>query len=212
MLARGEYLLNIVFFSLLKNIVFGFIAYLLISWPREILRSSLYILFVSENDRKNLFLKRRSFMNCIDPIGLFTFIFFDFGWTHSPAIDYSKFKGKKLFAYSMFGILSSFILFLFYGVLCRVVNSTLAFKILYTASKWSLTLGLISILPIPPLDASRMLLAFLPSRYYEWYLKFNFYGVIFMLGLLVLWILPMIMQPLIIFISNVTNFIIFRNW
>nr|HQI10138.1 site-2 protease family protein [Fervidobacterium sp.] len=63
-----------------------------------------------------------------------------------------------------------------------------------------------------PLDSTRMILAFLPSKYYEWYLKFNFYGVIFMIGLLVLWILPMIMHPFVIIITNVTNFIIFGNW
>ena len=204
--------MNIVFLSFLKNLIFGFISYLLISWPREILRVFLYTLFIPKEERKIVFLKRRSLINCIDPIGLFTFIFFDFGWTHSPAIDYSKSKGKNLFVYSIGGILSSLILFVSYGLLCRFINLTVVFNILYMASKWSLTLGLISILPIPPLDGSRMILAFLPSKYYEWYLKFNFYGVIFMLGLLVLWILPMIMQPLVIFISNVTNFIIFRNW
>ena len=198
--------------SFSKNIIFGLISYLLISWPREILRVLLYNFFIPKKDRRIVFLKRRSLINCIDPIGLFTFVFFDFGWTHSPAIDYSKSKGKKLFVHSIVGIFSSIILFLSYGLLCRFINSAVVFNILYTASKWSLTLGLISLLPIPPLDGSRMLLAFLPSKYYEWYLKFNFYGVIFMLGLLVLWILPMIMQPLVIFISNVTNFIIFRNW
>jgi len=204
--------LDVIIVSFVKNIIFGFISYLLISWPREILRGLLYKLFIQKDERKIVFLKRRNLINCIDPIGLFTFIFFDFGWTHSPAIDYSKAKGKNLFVYSITGILSSLILFVSYGILCRFIDSATVFNVLYTASKWSLTLGLISILPIPPLDGSRIILSFLPSKYYEWYLKFNFYGVIFMLGLLVLWILPMIMQPLVIFISNVTNFIIFRNW
>lgn len=72
-------------------------------------------------------------------------------------------------------------------------------------------MAIISLFPIPSLDGSRIILSFLPSKYYEWYLKFSFYGIIFMIGLLVLWILPMIMQPLSLFITNVTNFITFRN-
>ncbi|MCX7654775.1 MAG: site-2 protease family protein [Fervidobacterium sp.] len=205
--------MNSILISLIRKVIFGFIAYFLISWPREVFRNTLYKLFTMSNSDEIKLSKKQSklkdLVNFLDPIGLFTFIFFDFGWTHSPAIDYSKSRGKKLFVYSLSGILSSFILFFLYGLLCKIFYSNILFNVLYTASKWSLTLGIVSIFPIPPLDGSRMILSFLPSKYYEWYLKFNFYGIIFMLGLLILWILPMIMQPLINFISNVTNFIIF---
>ncbi|KAF2962336.1 site-2 protease family protein [Fervidobacterium sp. 2310opik-2] len=197
--------------SVIKNIIIGLIAYLLISLPREWLRNFFMKLINIRTDDKVVFLKKNGLFKYVDPIGLLTFIFFDFGWIHQPAIDYSKTKGKKLFIYSIFGIISSFILFFLYAYLCRVLNNALLFNLFYTSAKWSLTLAIISLFPIPPLDGSRIILSFLPSKYYEWYLKFSFYGIIFMIGLLVLWILPMIMQPLSLFITNVTNFITFRN-
>lgn len=47
-------------------------------------------------DDKVVFLKKNGLFKYVDPIGLLTFIFFDFGWIHQPAIDYSKTKGKKI--------------------------------------------------------------------------------------------------------------------
>jgi Zn-dependent protease len=204
--------LKVLLFSTLKNFLLGFIAYLLISIPKEILRNLFTRLSTFRSKQKVVFLKKAGLFRYIDPIGLLTFMFFDFGWTHQPAIDYTKSRGKSLFFYSIFGVGTSFLLFLIYASLCKITNSPVLFNLFYTSAKWSLTLTIVSLFPIPPLDGSRMILAFLPSKYYEWYLKFNFYGIIFMLGLLILWILPMIMQPLSIFITNVTNFIVFCNW
>ncbi|WP_448376391.1 site-2 protease family protein [Fervidobacterium sp.] len=200
--------------SLIKNVIYGLIAYLTISWPREFLRCLFYNIFVKRyNKSERLFpLLKRSPLGYIDPIGIITFLFFDFGWTRSPVIDYIKMRRKKLFLFSLFGIVSSFILGVIYGIIAKYSNSTILFNLFYTSSKWSFTLTFVSLIPIPPLDSSRMLLAFLPNKSYEWYIKFNIYGILFLIGLLVLWVLPMIMHPLVIVITKVTNFIVFGNW
>ncbi|AMW33761.1 site-2 protease family protein [Fervidobacterium islandicum] len=200
--------------SLLKNVLYGFAAYILISWPRELLRCVFYrISFGRERTTNKLFpFLKKSLIGYVDPIGVLTFLFFDFGWTKPPLVDYIKVRRKKLFLFSLYGILASFLLGLIYGMASRFSNSPILFNLLYLSSKWSFTLGVISLIPFPPLDSSRMVLAFLTDKSYEWYIKFQFYGILFMLGLLVLWILPMIMHPLVIFITNVTNFIVFGNW
>ncbi|UXF01303.1 peptidase M50 [Fervidobacterium riparium] len=197
------------FLSVTKNLLYGLIAYVLISLPREILRCLFYNFLTPKESRKTL--PSLNPFRYIDPVGIFAFIFFNFGWTRAPFIDFTKMRKKKLFTYASFGILSSFVLAFLYGFLARIANPVF-FDVLYRASLWSFTYGLISILPVPPLDGSRLLLAFLPTKSYEWYIKFNVYGIIFMLGLLVLWILPLIMQPLVIFITTVTNYIVFGNW
>ena len=203
-------------YSSVKNLVYGIISYFLISWPREFIRCLLYSLTIEKRIKSDggkifPFLKKSPF-GYIDPIGIITFLFFDFGWTRPPIIDYVKMRRKRLFFFSMYGILASFILGITYGLIAKYSNSNIMFNLLYTSSKWSLTLGFVSLIPIPPLDGSRMLLAFLPNKSYEWYIKFNVYGILFLLGLLVLWILPMIMQPLVIVITKVTNFIVFSIW
>jgi len=206
--------LNQLVLSALKNVIYGFAAYILISWPREFFRCFFYRISVERGSSPNrLFpLLKKSPIGYVDPIGLLTFLFFDFGWTRAPLIDYLKLRKRKLLLFSIYGIVASFLLGVIYGILGRFSNSPILFNLFYTASKWSFTLSIVSLIPLPPLDGSRIVLAFLPDKSYEWYIKFNFYGILFMLGLLVLWILPMIMHPLVIFITNVTNFIIFGNW
>jgi len=206
--------LNQLILSALKNVIYGFAAYVLISWPREFFRCLFYRISVERLSSSNrLFpLLKKSPIGYIDPVGLLTFLFFDFGWTRSPLIDYLKIRRKKLFFFSIYGIVASFLLGIIYGMVSRFSNFPIVFNIFYIASKWSFTLSIVSLIPLPPLDGSRIFLAFLPGKSYEGYIKFNFYGILFMLGLLVLWILPMIMHPLVIFITNVTNFIIFGNW
>ncbi|MFN6991093.1 MAG: site-2 protease family protein [Fervidobacterium sp.] len=207
--------MSVILNSLAKNALLGFITYLIIVIPREYLRLFLYNLslsiFLKEKSEKEeeIYLKKPHFYSYIDPLGLITFLFLDFGWSHTPVIDYRKVKGKLLFIFSLLGVISSILLFLIYGTISRLTNSNYVFQLFYLGAKWSLTMSIISLFPLPPLDGSRLILSFLPSKYYEWYLKFSFYCILFMIGLIVLWIFPMIMQPLIIFISNVTNFLIF---
>jgi len=196
-------------FSFLINLLLGFVSYILVSWPREILRA-----VFSKFTLKNFYLSLGVLnpIRYVDPVGFLSFAFFDFGWTRAPFVDYPKSKRRELVTYSLYGILSSFSLFLLYGVLARMLLNTKYFKVFYDAAKWSLTYAIVSLFPLPPLDGSRALLGLLPSKYYEWYLKFNFYGILFMIGLLILWIFPMIMRPFISVISNVTKFIVFGNW
>ncbi|WP_448378868.1 site-2 protease family protein [Fervidobacterium sp.] len=206
--------MNQLVLSALKNVIYGFTAYVLISWSREFFRCLFYRISVGLDDSPNRFfpLLKKSPIGYVDPVGLITFLFFDFGWTRAPLIDYLKIRKRRLLLFSIYGIVSSFLLGIIYGMVSRFSNSPVVFNLFYIASKWSFTLSIVSLIPLPPLDGSRIVLAFLPDKSYEWYIKFNFYGILFMLGLLVLWILPMIMHPLVIFITNVTNFIIFGNW
>ncbi|ODN30842.1 site-2 protease family protein [Fervidobacterium thailandense] len=197
-------------FSFLMGITLGFVSYLLVSWPREILRTVLTKATIRNNFsfQLNIFNPFRY----VDPVGFLCFVLFDFGWTRAPFIDYPKSKRRDLIVYSLYGIAASFILFFLYGLLARLSIDSRFFEVFYDSAKWSLTYAFVSLFPLPPLDGSRALLGLLPSRYYEWYLKFNFYGVLFMIGLLLLWIFPMIMRPFVSVISNVTKFIVFGNW
>ena len=105
---RGR-ILRALFVSMLVNLFYAFVSYILISWPREILRNSAAKVFSTSKGIKNVQLLNP--IRYIDPIGILAFAFFDFGWTRSPLIDYPKAKKKDLFFYSLFGIVSSFLLF-----------------------------------------------------------------------------------------------------
>lgn len=196
--------------SFVLGIFTGFVAYLFVAWPREVLRKAF-----SNRFCESVGIRATQVLNPIryvDPIGLLTFLLFEFGWTRMPFVDYPKSKRRDLIVYSLLGIASSFVLFVAYAFVARTLKSGVAYQLFYKAAKWSLTYAFISLIPLPPLDSSRIILGLLPSRYYEWYLKFNIFGTLFMLGLLLLWIFPMMMRPFVMLISNVTNFIVSGHW
>ena len=64
-----------------------------------------------------------------------------------------------------------------------------------TAALVHLTLGVFNLLPIPPLDGSKVLFAVLPNKYYNFILKYERYGMIILVLLLFTDVLPYIMTP-----------------
>ena len=52
---------------------------------------------------------------------------------------------------------------------------------LYQVAPLSIGLGLFNLLPIPPLDGSKVLAAFLPDRAYLWLMRYERYGMILLL-------------------------------
>ncbi len=122
----------------------------------------------------------------IDPIGAVCMVLFHFGWAKPVPINTRFFKNPKrdMALVAMAGPLSNFVvsfltvpLYLLLALayeqmfLAGAASVLLLFvRILYTflllVHQISLGLGLFNLIPIPPLDGSRILFAFLPDRYY----------------------------------------------
>ncbi|MDN5324898.1 MAG: hypothetical protein PWP02_608 [Thermosipho sp. (in: thermotogales)] len=194
---------------ILSNIFLGFLSVILVVLPREYLKAFVITKLGDLTPKKLGRLSLNPFVH-LDPIGTITFILFDFGWSRPvpTTLIKSKKSRKKLILVSIIGPIFGIILFVIYGIISKYLKDTYFYLIFYKATKWSLTYAIFSMFPIPPLDGSRFLGAFLPDEYIEWYLKYEVYGILFMLGLLIIWILPLIMSPFVNFIENLTNFII----
>ncbi|MGB9790251.1 site-2 protease family protein [Thermotoga caldifontis] len=192
--------------SLLEQIVTGFVAVILTVVPREYFKARLAVRLGDQTPQKVGRTSLNPFVH-LDPIGTVAFIFLNFGWSRPvPIRPWNLKKGKKHFLLvSSIGPATGMVCFLFYGILARSLsNFELAFETFSKAARFSLTYALFSLFPIPPLDGSRILGALLPEGYTEWYMKYEVYGVLFMLALLFLWIMPLIMNPFIHFIEKLT--------
>ena len=144
----------------------------------------------------------------LDPVGTLTFIVFDFGWTRPMPVKYWRMKFRKwgLLLVSLVGPVVNLIEALVFSKLARDFKSdSFAFQTFYKSAKYSLTYAFFSFFPIPPLDGSRILGALLPEEYTDWYIKYEVYGILFMLALLVLWILPLMMSPFVSILNNILN-------
>lgn len=99
-----------------------------------------------------------------------------FGWAKPVPFNPNNLKNPKTGSalIGMAGPLSNFLIALIFGIFIRIMN-LLPFSadFLYPLSMFfnsvifiNLLLGVFNLVPIPPLDGSKLLFAFLPNRYY----------------------------------------------
>lgn len=130
----------------------------------------------------------------IDPIGALSLILFRVGWAKPVMIDPRYYKNPKwgTALVSLAGPLTNFVLAIIsaflYFVIYKFINIQLILNIflpffLYLAIL-NIGLGLFNLIPIPPLDGSKIIGAILPNQAYYQYMKYQRYGTIFMLILI----------------------------
>lgn len=129
----------------------------------------------------------------IDWVGLAMMLFAGFGWAKPVPVNPNYFKKPKqgMALTALAGPVSNFLL----AFLCIALAQgawtvlpyvswvdTLVLFLLRTALL-SIGLGLFNLIPIPPLDGSKVLFALLPDRQYELLLRYEH------LGMILLWVL-----------------------
>ena len=132
----------------------------------------------------------------IDPLGALCLIFFHVGWAKPVMINPSYYKNPKwgTALVSLAGPLMNFILaflsafFMVLSVYLAQVKGIAFFEYIYKFFLYgtiiNIGLGLFNLIPIPPLDGSKILGAFLPKNAYYQYMKYQRYGMIFLIIIL----------------------------
>ncbi len=126
----------------------------------------------------------------IDPIGFLMLVVLGFGWAKPVNVDMRRFRNPKLgmaataFAGPGANILLAIILMPVYGlfVACsQHMSEAVVYyggKLLVTTIYLSLSLAVFNLVPIPPLDGSKVLEAVLPERIYYQIMRYERYGMI----------------------------------
>lgn len=131
----------------------------------------------------------------IDIIGLIMLAVFHFGWAKPVPVNMRSFKDPKqgmaltAAAGPLANLLLAVVMLFIYGlVLIPLSGSTIGYYVaqtIGTTAYLSLTLALFNIIPIPPLDGSKVLYAFLPEHSYRKLMYYERYGMIALLVLVV---------------------------
>lgn len=124
----------------------------------------------------------------LDVIGFFAFVFFGFGWAKPVMIDPRNFKNPKrdMAISALAGPASNFVLavvFLFlYGLLLPFLEGkiigVIILNIISLTATFSVTLGIFNLIPVPPLDGSKILFAVASDELYYKLMRFERYGFI----------------------------------
>lgn len=131
----------------------------------------------------------------IDPMGILMMIVFRFGWAKPVPVNMMKFKNPKrgMAITALAGPMSNVVIcavFLFlYGLLyypLYVQNRLGAFgsgllEIVYITAYISIAMGIFNLLPIPPLDGSKVLYSVLPDSTYYKLMRYERSGMILLL-------------------------------
>ena len=110
----------------------------------------------------------------LDPLGALCMLFFHVGWARPVPIDPSYYRNRKvgLIQVSLAGPLANFLLafltLILEGFVVRFGNPNVTpvwilYQILYYAAVLNIGLGLFNLIPIPPLDGSKILAGLVPS-------------------------------------------------
>jgi len=146
----------------------------------------------------------------LDPIGALSMLLFGFGWAKPVMINPNYFKNLKrdsaltALAGPLSNIIVAYIGMLLWVHLLPVVNSTYFAIFLRIFITLNINLAVFNLIPIPPLDGSKIFLHLLPPRiYYEImrYERFGFIILIIALGLGVL-------SPILSFFNNIITLIL----
>jgi Zn-dependent protease len=137
----------------------------------------------------------------LDPIGGLMLLFLGFGWAKPVPINLDNIPNKRkgLILVSAAGIVANIIVAFIALLLYRLISpehGSMTEQILYLLAKINIMLAAFNLIPIPPLDGSKILMAFTTASVTRFLLQIETYGFIIIIGLLYLGILDPIINAL----------------
>ena len=146
-----------------------------------------------------------------DPIGTICLIFFKFGWAKPVMINPNNFRDRKkgTFFVAIAGVLTNFILAIISVIILKHIHLNEFMQELLLNIFWfNIILGVFNLIPIPPLDGSKILFSFLPLKYEYYLIKYERYGYIILLLLIMSSTLDKILVPMVNFMINLIGKIV----
>ena len=130
----------------------------------------------------------------LDPVGTICLLLFRFGWAKPVPINPYNFKNRRagIIVVSLAGPFMNFILALLSAFALALISVYMPYSkiteflalVLYYSEILNVGLMVFNLIPIPPLDGSKVLLELLPYRYKEFFYRMERYSTLLLLVLL----------------------------
>ena len=163
----------------------------------------------------------------VDPIGtiavpslLFFTAGFLFGWAKPVPVNWMKLNKPKrdMALVALAGPAANLLMIIFWILLAKLVMLTFSeqsvvFQAMLIVLKWGFLINaillLFNLLPMPPLDGSRVVMSILPTKLAVPYAKLEAYGLIIIVVLLATGVLSKILQPMLMYFERLILYIFF---
>jgi Zn-dependent protease len=140
----------------------------------------------------------------LDPLGLIMLCLFKFGWAKPVPINPNNFdnwrKGTLLVSLAgpVSNVIMAFIAYFTYGILFKLqlVSSGVATVLIFTFH-YNILFAVFNLIPLPPLDGSKILMNILPNRHAYMFEKIEPYAPFILMGLIYLNVISTIIGPII---------------
>jgi Zn-dependent protease len=140
----------------------------------------------------------------LDPIGALMLLIFRFGWAKPVPIEPRHFRHPRrdLVIVSLAGSTGNLLTAVACGLLVRLfpgpfIAITALGRFIVLMVLINLGLGVFNLIPIPPLDGSKLLYVFLPASWLRGFFWLERYGFFVLMALLVLGVVQAIISPII---------------
>lgn len=145
----------------------------------------------------------------LDPVGTVMLFIFGFGWAKPVPVNFANLKNQRSgwFFVSSAGIVVNMILAFVAFFVFRLTSPDpheVLYKFLYYLAQINIILAAFNMIPIPPLDGSKILMAFLPHEARRLLSRLEPYGFFIIIGLLY----TRILDPVIHFFRWIILFLI----
>ena len=135
----------------------------------------------------------------LDPLGTLMLFLFGFGWAKPVPVNFNLLRDRRMgmILVSAAGVTTNMLLAfiaLFIYRLLHLSQTSIAFELLYIFAKINIILAAFNLIPLPPLDGSKILMGFASQNVRNFLFRIERYGLIIIIALLYLGVLNPIIQ------------------
>ena len=135
----------------------------------------------------------------LDPMGTMMLFLFGFGWAKPVPVNFTQLRDKRMgmILVSSAGIITNMLLAFCALFLYRLLSpspSSIAAQLLYYFARINIILAAFNLIPLPPLDGSKILMGFASSSVRNFLSRFERYGFFIIIALLYLGVLTPVIR------------------
>ena len=135
----------------------------------------------------------------LDPMGTLMLFIFGFGWAKPVPVNFNHLRDKRkgMILVSAAGIITNMLLAFSAFFLYRLFSlspSSITAELLYYFARINIILAAFNLIPLPPLDGSKILMGFAPPSLQHFLFRFERYGFFIIIVLLYLGILDPVIR------------------